>query len=152
MTAVPLSLRYGEAHCRKILDFISPSCLVTDTYGELMVTYFGEAKYIRPKAHPALIMCTSGTTGTPKGVMLSEENLLANVQAIAAYFNIGKADTVLIARPLYHCAVLTGELLIGLVKGSRIVFYSQAFQPAEILKQLRENKITVFWRDADPAG
>lgn len=65
VTAVPLSLRYGEAHCRKILDFISPSCLVTDTYGELMVTYFGEAKYIRPKAHPALIMCTSGTTGTP---------------------------------------------------------------------------------------
>lgn len=144
VTAVPLSLRYGEAHCRKILDFISPSCLVTDTYGELMATYFGEAKYIRPKAHPALIMCTSGTTGTPKGVMLSEENLLANVQAIAAYFNIGKTDTVLIARPLYHCAVLTGELLTGLVKGSRIVFYSQAFQPAEILKQLRENKITVF--------
>lgn len=34
--------------------------------------------------------------------------------------------------------------MIGLVKGSRIVFYSQAFQPAEILKQLRENKITVF--------
>ncbi len=64
-------------------------------------------------------MCTSGTTGTPKGAMLTEKNIVTNVSDIAAYFNIQRGDTILIARPLYHCAVLTGEFLTALTKGRR---------------------------------
>lgn len=67
VTAVPLSMRYGENHCRKILDFISPSCIITDEYGELMITRYGKYGYRAPKEHPALIMCTSGTTGHAEG-------------------------------------------------------------------------------------
>lgn len=144
ITAVPLSMRYGEAHCRKILEFISPSCMITDTYGELMAVHYGKYSYEAPKAHPAVIMCTSGTTGVPKGAMLSEWSIVANVRAISAYFGIGDKDRILIARPLYHCAVLTGEFLTAIEKGSGIEFYSEAFNPSEIFKVIRDKKITVF--------
>lgn len=144
VTAVPLSMRYGENHCRKILDFISPSCIITDEYGELMITRYGKYGYRAPKEHPALIMCTSGTTGTPKGVMLSEKNILASVKAISAYFDIGKDDGILIARPLYHCAVLTGEFLTAIEKGTGIRFYSGSFNPPEVLKLIRDRNITAF--------
>ena len=68
VTAVPLSMRYGEAHCNKILDTISPDGIIMDTNGELTVYKIKDCQYIAPPEHPALIMCTSGTTGKPRGL------------------------------------------------------------------------------------
>ena len=144
VTAVPLSVRYGELHCNKILDMISPTAVISDMDGELQVIHMTNSHYIKPQEHPALIMCTSGTTGIPKGVMLSEQNILSNVKDICSYFAINHEDAILIARPLYHCAVLTGEFLTALIKGVRIHFYSEEFQPHKLLKLINENEITVF--------
>jgi len=144
VTALPLSERYGALHCRKILDAISPDAIITDTNGGINVHFFNESLYKEPAIHPALIMCTSGTTGMPKGAMLSESNIIANVSDISLYFNIGIFDTILIARPLYHAAVLTGEFLCALVKGTKIQFYSGEFNPALMRKIISECKITAF--------
>ncbi len=144
VTAVPLSMRYGELHCNKILDTISPDAIITDFDGELQVTLIKNALYKEPSIHPALIMCTSGTTGKPKGAMLSEKNIITNVSDIADYFNIGSADTILISRPLYHCAVLTGEFLTGLIKGVKICFYSESFNPPKMLELIKKYEITAF--------
>ena len=144
VTAVPLSERYGSLQCKKILDAISPDAVITDVNDTFQILRLTDATYKEPEVHPELIMCTSGTTGTPKGAMLTETNVLANVSDISAYFAIHSSDTILIARPLYHCAVLTGEFLTGLVKGARIRFYSGAFNPALILKLIKEYKITAF--------
>ena len=144
VTAVPLSTRYGKLHCKKILDFISPDALITDETGELNVVNLENAEYKKPRRHPALIMCTSGTTSQPKGVMLSEENILTNVKDIASYFEIDSKDSILISRPLYHCAVLTGEFLTAIRKGSKIYFYSQNFNPHLLIEIIKENNITTF--------
>lgn len=144
VTALPLSQRYGELHCNKILDAISPDAVITDQDGDFQIIHIEDSLYIEPEIHPALIMCTSGTTGVPKGAMLTETNVLTNVSDIALYFGIGKSDTILISRPLYHCAVLTGEFLTGLVKGVKIRFYSGAFNPAVVLKMLKEYNVTAF--------
>ena len=144
VTALPLSLRYGELHCKKILDFISPDAILTDLNGEIEVASITKSKYIEPEAHPALIMCTSGTTGTPKGVMLTETNILTNVSDISDYFGINEKDHILIARPLYHCAVLTGEFLTALVKGTGIRFYSGAFHPAAVLSLVKKHNISAL--------
>ncbi len=144
VTAVPVSPRYGKEHCRKILKWISPTCVLTDQYGALGIYYIEDSTYRMPENKPALILCTSGTTGHPKGVMLSENNILSNVSDIVQYFKVTEEDSVLIARPLYHGAVLTGEFLLSLAKGMRIVFHSESFNPIKILELLKTSKVTTF--------
>ena len=144
VTAVPLSMRYGEAHCNKILDTIGPDGIIMDTNGELTVYKLKDSQYIIPSEHPALIMCTSGTTGRPKGAMLSEKNIMTNVSDISEYFQMDASDTILIARPLYHCAVLTGEFLTAIARGANIRFYSEQFNPTKMLELIKEHGITAF--------
>ena len=144
VTAVPLSSRYGTQHCMKILNTISPEAIISDSSGELEVIYITGNTYEPQEQKPALIMCTSGTTGLPKGAMLSETNIMTNVMDVADYFSIDSNDTIFITRPLYHCAVLTGEFLTALVKGCKIQFYSGNFNPPQIAKMLKKFGITVF--------
>ena len=144
VTALPLSMRYGELHCNKIIDTISPDAVITDEDGEFQIRRITDSTFVPQKNHPAVIMCTSGTTGIPKGVMLSEENIICNVKDICEYFAINRTDTILIARPLYHCAVLTGEFLTSLIKGVKICFSSFEFNPIKILEIINKYKITAF--------
>lgn len=145
ITAVPLSYRYGEIHCRRIIEKVGISHIITDeSDGELTIQETGKRGFQSPSFHPALIMCTSGTTGSPKGTMITEKNLLCNLQDIDAYFDIGVQDSICIARPLYHCAVLTGEFLISLLKGVRIYFYKGAFNPLALAEVLRRENISVL--------
>lgn len=51
---------------------------------------------------PALLMYTSGTTGTPKGALLSHANLVASARSVSAWHGLGPGDRVLSALPLYH--------------------------------------------------
>ena len=126
-TAVPLSYRYGDSHTRKIIAGMRLSHLLTDKGVE-------EAAPVGPEPEDltgvALIMSTSGTTGDPKGAMITQENLLANLRDIEAYFRLEDTDHILIARPLYHCAVLTGEFLFSLLRGVKITFTIRRGCPA----------------------
>lgn len=142
-TAVPLSYRYGEIHCRRILEFVCPRYIIGEEQGELRITEIENQRYEEPDGHPALIMCTSGTTGAPKGVMLTETNLLVNVRDILRYFALSERDRILISRPLYHSAVLTGEFLTSLMCGTEIYFQSQSFHMREYVRLMEEEKITV---------
>lgn len=144
VTAVPLSSRYGQAHCARILDMIDPTAIITDIGGDLKIMRINNSSYQEPEKHPAVIMCTSGTTGKPKGAMLSEDNILTNLKDILVYFDIDQEDSILISRPLYHCAVLTGEFLVSLYRGLKVHFYSGKFSPKEILDLIYKNRITVF--------
>lgn len=145
VTFVPLSYRYGRKHCERILETVHPDFAITDILGELNVVALDGGTYEEPQGErPAAILCTSGTTGSPKGVMLSRRNLLTNVADISRYFAISSADKILIARPVYHCAVLTGEFLISLCCGTDISFFSGGLSPAVILQRIKKEKITVL--------
>lgn len=140
-TAVLLSKRYGVTHTQRIIDTVSLSYLITE---EGIVHIADEQEEVEDLSDVALIMCTSGTTGTPKGAMITDNNLITNLIDISNYFCIDSADHILIARPLYHCAVLTGEFLISLIKGLRISFVTEGFVPIKILKRAKELNITVL--------
>ena len=70
---------------------------------------------------PAAILYTSGTTGRPKGAVLSHGNLLANAEALVAAWEIKRADVLLHALPVYHTHGLFVALNTLLMAGGQIL-------------------------------
>jgi len=72
----------------------------------------------------ALIQCTSGSTGAPKGVVLTHENLISNVHQIGRAVSVRPDDVTVSWLPLYHDMGLIGCLLFALVHNLDAVFLS----------------------------
>ncbi len=144
-TAVPLPVRYGEIHYRRIIEAVGLTCLLTDEGGELHLRRIAEEE---PEEEilcdVAVILCTSGTTGVPKGVMLTDQALISNLKAIRKYFPLDSSDCFFIARPLYHCAVLVGEFLSALIRGAEVRFYPYSFNPPAMLAEMKRDRSSVF--------
>lgn len=95
-----------------------------------------------PYAHPkdlAVILYTSGTSGRPKGVMLTHDNLKSNVLGCIEHANISQADTFLGVLPQFHSFGLTGLTLLPLTVGAKVV-YSARFVPKRILELIRKHR------------
>ena len=86
--------------------------------------------------HPALLMYTSGTTGKPKGVLLTQANLAANAQAISREHRLGPDDRVTAVLPLYHINAFAVTMLAPLAHGGSLVmppkFSAKGFWPLVI--------------------
>lgn len=90
----------------------------------------------------ALLLYTSGTTGRPKGVMLSEENLWANVIGIVGTGMFTSQDRLLVALPLFHCYGFTLSLA-AMAMGLPIIL-EPTFQPKSLLQALIQHRISVL--------
>jgi acyl-[acyl-carrier-protein]-phospholipid O-acyltransferase/long-chain-fatty-acid--[acyl-carrier-protein] ligase len=72
---------------------------------------------------PAVVLFTSGSEGTPKGVVLSHRNILANCAQVAARIDFGPADIIFNVLPVFHSFGLTGGLMLPLVSGVKTYLY-----------------------------
>lgn len=91
-----------------------------------------------------LILYTSGTTGNPKGVMLSHQNLTSNVQASIQALELKSKDRFLCILPMFHVFAWTANVLVPLYMGSLIVIVESIRPPKPWLELMRRHKITVF--------
>lgn len=91
----------------------------------------------------AVILYTSGTSGTPKGVMLSHRNLSSNVRQAHRHAKFTSDDVLVGVLPQFHSFGLTVLTLLPMVCGARTVF-SARFVPNRIVKTIRDHNATAF--------
>ncbi|MEZ5810980.1 MAG: AMP-binding protein [Rhizobiaceae bacterium] len=92
---------------------------------EKLTAAFGwrRAVVARTATDPAIILFTSGSEGTPKGVVLSHRNIVANALQAEARIDFSPADTLFNVLPVFHCFGLTGGTLLPLLTGVRLFLY-----------------------------
>lgn len=98
-------------------------------------------KPLEPQALAALPY-TSGTTGQPKGVMLSYENLATCAEAVRAEGFFRADDNVIALLPFFHILSLQGTLIAPLSAGCKIAFVT-SLQRKDIARTLQEEKVTL---------
>ena len=89
------------------------------------------------------VMFTSGTTGDPKGVMLSHENLMSNVRSIIQYVPGQPSDRLVSILPLSHMLEQMGGLLLTLRSGANVT-YPTSRQPTVLFRTMSERKVTLL--------
>jgi long-chain acyl-CoA synthetase len=92
---------------------------------------------------PAVLVYTSGTTGTPKGVPLTHANICSNLDALVAEHLAGPDDRVLLPLPLQHVYPLTVGLLAPLALGAAVVLPAGITGP-QISEALQDCKCTIM--------
>jgi long-chain acyl-CoA synthetase len=91
----------------------------------------------------AILMYTSGTTGLPKGVMLSYANLEASINGVASLGMLTAEDRILGLLPFHHIFPLQGTIIAPFRIGSTVVI-SPGLTPPEIMGALQQHKVTLF--------
>ncbi len=71
----------------------------------------------------AVVLFTSGSEGTPKGVVLSHKNLLSNIQQLVSRIDFNASDTALNALPLFHSFGMTAGMIMPVTSGVKVFFY-----------------------------
>ncbi len=91
----------------------------------------------------AAILFTSGTTGTPKGVMLTHDNLVADTYLAQSNMAIYPTDVFYAILPIHHAYTMLAVLLEAISVGAEIVF-GKKLVVSQILRELKEGKVTMF--------
>ena len=91
------------------------------------------------------IQYTSGTTGKPKGVLLSHRNLVNNAYLMGAGLRWSEEDRLCLAVPMYHCFGCVMGSLQSIVYGAALVMPSAQFDPGEVLRAIEEESCTTIY-------
>jgi fatty-acyl-CoA synthase len=151
---VPLNTRLAAVELRYMLDDCGASVLIT---GDGVVQEVGEHVPVssidlreplaeEPDVHldePALILYTSGTTGKPKGAVLTHGNLTWNTFNQLVHFDLTDSERALCIAPLFHAVGLGQITLPTLLKGGRVEVVTK-FDAGAILELIDSESITSF--------
>ncbi|MDE2861818.1 MAG: AMP-binding protein [Chloroflexota bacterium] len=158
---VPLDLRSAPDYVGRVIDRAAPRLAFTSRYTpkgdadlgvpEITFEELESAIYDLPEPEPVNIepddlveiMFTSGTTGDPKGVMLTHRNLTANIEGITQYIACDTSSRLLSILPLSHMYEQMGGLLAVLHFGASVT-YPTSRQPAVLARTMRERRVTTL--------
>ncbi len=153
MKALFLHVRDARADYRQILE----ETVASQSLPLEHVVYLGEPSWDHMLARggdvpPATaqphdifnIQYTSGTTGSPKGVLLTHHNVLNNAFVCAQWMNLSECDRMCDCFPLYHTAGCNLGILSCLVTGATLVLASPQFDPGKTLEAVDSERATAL--------
>jgi long-chain acyl-CoA synthetase len=161
VVAVPLDLRTSDDFARLVVERTRPkmafvSRLTPSAHEDLglsEIAFEEQGQLIEKLPQPtgvvvtpddlAEVMFTSGTTGDPKGVMLSHKNLMANVESIAQFVPGSESDRLLSILPLSHMFEQMGGLFSALRMGANVT-YPTSRQPTVLFRTMKESRVTMM--------
>jgi acyl-CoA synthetase (AMP-forming)/AMP-acid ligase II len=115
----------------------------SEAYEDVLAAASTEAPLIDvSEFDPAFIMYTSGTTGRPKGALLSHWNLLNNTMTIMSVMGVGSGGTFLSGLPLFHIGglnLISPQILLG---GTNVILATGDFDAAKVVDMLEREKVT----------
>ncbi|MDA0837148.1 MAG: AMP-binding protein [Planctomycetota bacterium] len=92
----------------------------------------------------ATILYTSGTTGNPKGVMLTHGNFTSNVASCQSAIDLTKDDVMIGLLPLFHSFGITATFLVPLLTGAKAVFVEK-FQPGRVAELIEMHGVSLLF-------
>jgi len=99
---------------------------------------------IEPQSDIAVLQYTGGTTGTPKGAMLTHRNLVANaIQCQLWFHGTSASERVLAVLPFFHVFAMTTAMNLSIASGSEIILLPR-FDLAALLRTIERKKPTIF--------
>jgi fatty-acyl-CoA synthase len=151
---VPMNWRLSAAELRALLDDCAPVLLFGDAMrealgetglplltAEALALRLKEAEPAAPEpgdaALPSLMLYTSGTSGKPKGVLLTEGNLFATAVNFSVIGEVSAASAFLVDSPMFHVIGMVTNIRPALMMGAKIVI-SSGFDPAVTLERLAD--------------
>jgi len=94
---------------------------------------------------PAVILFTSGSEGTPKGVVLSHQNILSNFAQVRIHIDFRASDTVFTCLPLFHSFALNAGFISPLLGGSKVYLYPTPLHYRLIPQIIYDKNATIFF-------
>jgi acyl-[acyl-carrier-protein]-phospholipid O-acyltransferase/long-chain-fatty-acid--[acyl-carrier-protein] ligase len=92
----------------------------------------------------ATLLFTSGSSGEPKGVVLTHRNIVSNVSQCRVLLDARKEDSILASLPFFHTFGFTVTLWYPLIEGIRIVTYPNALDPVKNAELLEKYQVTLL--------
>ncbi len=162
LVVIPTNTAYGDRELRHVLDDARPrAAILDDPARRAQVAEIAPAiACLEPQLElpdgptpaldasapraAALICYTSGTTGRPKGAVLSHANCLASAEALRLAWRWSETDRLLLALPLFHMHGLGVGLHGTLATGGSAVLY-RGFRPEQILAEIAVREASLFF-------
>jgi fatty-acyl-CoA synthase len=136
----PTVLIHAPGHAA---DFPGPATVATDDrYEELLAAATSEPRDDTVDLdETCLILYTSGTTGQPKGAMLTHANLTWNSVNLLVDVDLASDEVTLVTAPMFHVAALNQTVLPTLLKGGRVLLVP-SFHPGQTLDLIARHRVT----------
>ncbi|HWZ31913.1 MAG TPA: AMP-binding protein [Bryobacteraceae bacterium] len=91
------------------------------------------------------IQYTSGTTGTPKGVLLTHHNLLNNGRIISLGLHYSEQDRVCVPVPMYHCFGCVAGTMVSVSSGAAMILPAPSFDPLATMEAIHHDRATSIY-------